>query len=134
MIFLLSMFLLGEKIMTIMSRFLISLVLMVTMSVGMAGGPTPVPMPYRQPHVSYVHYVDIYPGSLEDNINRLSREYGWPQVVWSVPDDYHWVGHVRVAANNLPDILRNILMNYPLQANFYEGNHVLVITPRTVSA
>lgn len=108
--------------MTIISRCLITFVvitvLMTTVSMGMAVGPS----------------ADMYPGSLQGNINRLSRVYGWPQVVWNVPDDYHWVGHVRVAANNLPDILRSILMNYPLQADFYEGNHILVIQPRTLPA
>lgn len=119
----------------IIIRFLVAIFLMVTASMSMAGGLTPVPMPYINSHAYHaVHYVDIYPGSLQQNIDRLAREYGWPQVVWNVPDDYHWVGHVRVAANNLPDILRNILTNYPLQANFYQGNHILVIQPRTVSA
>ena len=84
------------------------------------------------PYSQRVYGVEIYPGSLKGNIQRLADQYGWPQVIWNVPNDYHWIGYVRVAGNNLPDILRNILANYPLQANFYQGNHVLVIQPRTL--
>ncbi len=79
-------------------------------------------------------WVDVYPGSLKLNVIRLARAYGWKHIIWLSEDDYHWIGKVRVAANNLPDILNKILVDYPLQANFYEGNHVLVITPRTIQA
>ncbi len=78
------------------------------------------------------HFVTLYPGSLKNNIVRISQAYGWKQVIWSSQDDYRWIGQIRVAANNLPDILGQILKDYPLQANFYAGNHVLVIQPRTI--
>ncbi|PHQ78120.1 MAG: hypothetical protein COB66_09540 [Coxiella sp. (in: Bacteria)] len=87
---------------------------------------------YRRHSSVRLHYVNIYPGSLKTNIVRLSRAYGWKHIIWQSQDDYHWIGKVRVAANNLPDILKKILSDYPLQANFYAGNHVLVITPRTI--
>lgn len=83
-------------------------------------------------HMTSVHYIEVYPGSLKSNIVRLSRAYGWKHIIWQSQDDYHWIGKVRVAANNLPDILRKLLSDYPLQANFYDGNHVLVIKPRTI--
>ena len=79
-----------------------------------------------------VRYVMLYPGSLKANIIRLARDTGWKHIIWQSDDDFHWIGKVRVAAKNLPDILNNILKDYPLQANFYTGNHVLVIIPRTI--
>lgn len=117
-------------------QFLVAIALMPAIAAAIAQ-PVPIPVPvlvHIHVPVRPVHYVEIYPGSLRGNVIRLSQEYGWPQVMWTVPDDYHWVGQVRVAANNLPDILRKILMNYPLQADFYEGNHVIVIKPRTLQA
>jgi len=74
----------------------------------------------------------LYPGSLKNNITRIAAYYGWKNVVWSAPDDYNWVGTTRVRAANLQGILRKVLKDFPLQAVFYEGNHVLVITPRTL--
>ena len=86
----------------------------------------------RHHHHAQAHFIELYPGSLKTNVLRLSRAYGWKHIIWLSQDDYHWIGKVRVAANNLPDILGKILSDYPLQANFYEGNHVLVIKPRTI--
>lgn len=74
----------------------------------------------------------IYNGSLEENIKRISRAYGWSKVIWDVENDYQWVGTTRIRSTNLPNLLRQILQNYPLQAVFYRGNHVLVIQPRTL--
>lgn len=74
----------------------------------------------------------IYNGSLEENIKRIAREYGWRQVVWNVDNDYQWIGTTRIRATNLSSLLRQLLQDYPLQAVFYRGNHVLVIQPRTL--
>ena len=74
----------------------------------------------------------LYPGSLKANISRISAYYGWKDTVWVASVDYNWVGTTSVKAANLQGILRKILNDYPLQALFYEGNHVLVIAPRTL--
>lgn len=89
--------------------------------------------PSADAHAS-LHYVTLYPGSLKNNLVRIARAYGWKHIIWNSSEDYHWIGKIRVAANNLPDILRKLLKDYPLQANFYDGNHVLVIQPRTLQA
>lgn len=90
----------------------------------------------KHAHIVKTHtrMVTVYPGSLKQNIVRLSQSYGWQHIIWLPNADYHWIGKVRVAANNLPDILRQILSDYPLQADFYMGNHVLVIEPRTLQS
>ena len=74
----------------------------------------------------------IYSGSLKDNITRLAQHYGWQNVVWAVPHDYEWVGKTDINAQNFPDLLRQLLRNYPLQAVFYRGNHVLLVRARTL--
>lgn len=74
----------------------------------------------------------MYSGSLRANIIRLAHEYGWKQVVWTLPNDYRWVGDTVVDADTLPATLRVVLQNYPVQAQMYSGNHVLVIVPRTL--
>jgi len=74
----------------------------------------------------------VYPGSLRVNVERIAGQYGWRHVVWSLPEDYRWVGKTRIAARGLSGILGKLLQDYPLQAQFYEGNHVLVIIPRTI--
>ncbi len=89
---------------------------------------------HHKTHAKKRYHAEVYPGSLKLNVVRLARAYGWKHIIWESPDDYHWIGKVRVAARDLPDILKKILEDYPIQANFYEGNHVLVIVPRTIQA
>lgn len=72
-------------------------------------------------------------GSLRYNIIRVAREYGWNTVVWNAPEDYLWVGQTHIAASNLQNIMQQILCKYPLQAQFYYGNHVLAVVPRNLS-
>ena len=74
----------------------------------------------------------VYPGSLRTNINRIAKRFGWMQVVWRASYDYKWVGTTKLRAANLPDLLSQLIEDYPLQAVFYQGNHILVITPRTL--
>ena len=74
----------------------------------------------------------IYSGSLRTNITRIARAHGWKRVVWNVPNDYRWLGDTQLRAHNLPGILGQLLQDYPLQAIFYRGNHVLEIVPRTL--
>lgn len=83
----------------------------------------------RHHHLSHC---EVYPGSLRMNIERIAGKYGWHRVVWSLSEDYRWVGKTRIAAHGLTGILSKLLQDYPLQAQFYDGNHVLVITPRTI--
>lgn len=79
-----------------------------------------------------VKQVVFFPGSLKANVERVARQYGWKQVIWDSPDDYRWVAYTKIRKNKLQDILRVALVNYPLKAVFYKGNHVLVIKPRTM--
>ena len=76
--------------------------------------------------------IEIYPGSLKENVERIAAHYGWHQVVWDAPQDYRWVGYAQIQGENLSSVLRQLLADYPLQAVFYQGNHVLYIHPRTL--
>ena len=52
-------------------------------------------------------------------------------MIWQVPNDYRWAGEGKITANGFDHILAQLLKHYPIQAVFYEGNHVLVLVPRT---
>ncbi len=71
-------------------------------------------------------------GSLRANIERIAKNFGWYNIVWGVQNDYHWLGRTRIKGSNLSLAFANMLRHYPLQATFYQGNHVLVIGPRTL--
>ncbi len=86
--------------------------------------------PYYGKHAAPVQ-VTLVPGSLRANIERIGRQAGWKKVVWNSPDDFKWATYTKVKQDRLQDVLRMILADYPLQAIFYEGNHVLEIRPRT---
>lgn len=77
--------------------------------------------------------VTLYTGSLKDNIRSIARQNGWP-VIWGhgCNIDYRWFGNIKVVGASFQDVLRKILVGYPLQAVFYKGNHVIVIEPRTL--
>ena len=76
--------------------------------------------------------VALESGSLRANIERIAAQNGWEHVVWDLKNDYHWVGAVRITAGSLQGIMAQALANYPVQAVFYQGNHVLLIQPRTL--
>ena len=76
--------------------------------------------------------VNLTPGSLSDNIEQIARENGWTRVVWKSKKDYGWASQTRVTGESFYDITSKIIRDYPLQAVFYQGNHVLVIQPRTL--
>jgi hypothetical protein len=76
--------------------------------------------------------IGVYPGSLRENVERISAHYGWRQVIWDAPQDFRWVGFAQIQGDTLADVLRQLLNDYPLQAVFYQGNHVLYIHPRTL--
>jgi hypothetical protein len=83
-------------------------------------------------HHQHLSNAVVHPGSLRLNIQRIADKYGWHRVVWMLPQDYRWLGETRIMAHGLPGILEKLLTSYPVQAEFYEGNHVLVIHPRTI--
>lgn len=89
------------------------------------------PQVYHSPAKQQIR-VTIKPGSLHDNIVRIAKQNNWDQIVWKAPD-YNWAGKTTITAPRLQDIMKQLLNDYPLQAVFYEGNHVLLITPRTLS-
>jgi hypothetical protein len=87
----------------------------------------------RMPESQTFNTLTFYPGSLKENIQRIAKECGWNVVVWKTPYDYNWVGTTHFVDSYLPDILHKVLNGFPLQAVFYEGNHILVIVPRNIS-
>ena len=74
--------------------------------------------------------VDVHSGSLKQNVTRIVKEAGWETAVWKMPYDYKWVGDVQITANDIQGVLTKLLEGYPVQAVFYNANHVVAFTPR----
>ncbi|MDF2867586.1 MAG: Toxin co-regulated pilus biosynthesis protein [Gammaproteobacteria bacterium] len=68
--------------------------------------------------------------SLKSVITDLISHCGWKTLVWDFDFDYHLAGDVTIQANNIADALGQLLVNYPLQAVFYDGNKVVKMQPR----
>ena len=58
------------------------------------------------------------------------RQAHWGQVVWSLPYDYRWMGVTHIQGDSVQVVLGKLLANYPVQAVFYEQNHVVQIKAR----
>jgi len=87
------------------------------------------PKPYiPPPKPENVYYVST--GSLRDNVIHIVDQSEWGRVIWNVPYDYRWVGNLTIHAISVQDALTQLLDQYPVQATFYEENHVVAITPR----
>lgn len=74
----------------------------------------------------------IYPGSLKQNVQRILNDAGWQKVVWGVPYDYSWVGQTQISGSSVQNVMQQLLAHYPLQAVFYDENHVVLIRSREV--
>lgn len=74
-------------------------------------------------------WATVLPGSLKANIQRIVRPYGWT-VAWDVHYDFNFVGKVQIRSSSIEGILQALLANYPLQAVFFQGNHVVEIRSR----
>ena len=85
-----------------------------------------------QENIGSKRAVTLYTGSLRDNIARVAHRYGWKKVVWLPKHDYRWVGQTSVKRSSVYTVFSRVLKEYPLQAVFYKGNHVLVITSRNI--
>lgn len=109
----------------------------VTPKAGVVDMPTATATPVSYPKNVIVRQkplrgAELYPGSLRENIERIAAHYGWHRVIWDAPQDFRWVGHARIQGDSLASILHQLLEDYPLQAVFYQGNHVLYIHSRTL--
>jgi len=120
-----------------MKKFL-WLVLFVFTQIAMANGGAPFLTRDLEPVKNQESFrlvtVVMQPGSLRDNIERIAGDNGWTRVVWSNTKDYNWVGQTKVTGESFAAVMKKIIEDYPLQAVFYLGNHVLLIQPRTIQA
>lgn len=96
-------------------------------------GPMPaIPCPVVPvaPVISDVFIAEVHTGSLKRNIERIVRDAGWGTPVWKMNYDYNWRGDVTITGNDVQSVLSKLLEPYPLQAVFYNANHVVAVMPR----
>lgn len=118
-------------------KAVLSILLVGCVGIAMALSKTPLRSDTRVNHYAPHHHwksrsITLYSGSLRDNISRVARQYGWKKVVWLPNQDYRWVGQARLKHQSVYSVFSRVLKHYPLQAVFYKGNRVLVITSRNI--
>lgn len=105
-----------------------------TPSVDMIYGKGPlVAMPCPSANAVLGERPVIYPlhtGSLKANVAQMIKESGWGTLVWNVPNDYRWMGNISITATSIQGALDQLLAPYPVQAVFYDTNHIIDIEPR----
>jgi hypothetical protein len=106
---------------------------LMVMQLPLLAAPSPSPSSLPVPVVAPVRSITLQPGPLRAQLTAIVQEWGWQQVVWQLPHDYQWYGHVQFQSNTLPALLNKLLAPYPIQAVLYQGNHVLVFVPRRVA-
>jgi hypothetical protein len=74
--------------------------------------------------------VEVMDGSLKANVERIVNKAGWGKPIWDMEYDFNWTGDVTITGRDVQSILSKLLDPYPLQAKFYESNHVVAIYPR----
>ncbi|MBB72628.1 MAG: hypothetical protein CMF50_09550 [Legionellales bacterium] len=87
--------------------------------------------PYRKVKVKPPIEIAIRPGSLRENVNRVVRRGGEGyRVIWELPNDYNWVGRETMTGYDTKEVLAKLLQPYPVQAVFYQENHIIAIKQR----
>lgn len=87
------------------------------------------PKPAPKPVVPMMIYT-VKPGSLKKNVETIVGQSHWGSVVWNLPFDYNWVGTTTLRAPDVQGILAQLLKPYPVEAVFYEQNHVVSVVAR----
>ncbi len=72
------------------------------------------------------------PGSLKENVERIVAQSHWGTVVWNLPIDYNWNGTMTITAPDVQGAIAQLLANYPVQATFYDKNHIVSVEARRV--
>ncbi len=91
--------------------------------------PTPVAKPVSPPPKPLFTAVAM-PGSLKANVERIVAQSHWGTVVWNLPIDYNWEGTMTITAPDVQGALSQLLAQYPVQAIFYDKNHIVSIEAR----
>ena len=113
-------------------RIVIFLLLIFSISGSNTWAATEIPLEVSRVQAKLHNPHRFVDGSLRENIIRVASQFGWTTVVWDAPNDYLWVGETEFQHQDLKNILAVALNQLPLQATFYHGNHVLVISTRTL--
>jgi hypothetical protein len=95
--------------------------------------PAPVVKPVPPPPPPKPKFVTTaMPGSLKDNVERIVAQSHWGTVVWNLPIDYDWNGTMTITADNVQGAIAQLLAHYPVQATFYDKNHIVSVEARRV--
>lgn len=71
----------------------------------------------------------VYPGTLKSNLQRIMKTQNW-KMLWNSKYDYHVISEATIHGRNFQDALNKLLLNYPMQAVFYNQNDIMTIVSR----
>jgi len=78
------------------------------------------------PKATTLYHLNIVPGSLKGNLERIMRNKSW-DLRWLVPYDYHVDGHANFIGKDLNEALEKLIQYYPVRIVFYEGNKIMTV-------
>ncbi len=93
---------------------------------------TATPVVKAKPAPKPLFQTTALPGSLKGNVERMVAQSHWGTVVWNLPVDYNWQGTMPISAPDIQGALQQLLAQYPVQAVFYDENHIVSVEPRRV--
>lgn len=73
--------------------------------------------------------IEVYPGTLKTNLERIMKNSPY-KLLWKSNYDYRVISQATIRGKNFDDALNKLLMNYPVEAIFYEQNDIMTIVPR----
>ena len=96
--------------------------------------PVAAPLPIIKKPPVMITMLTLEPGTLKENIERINQTLPYPwDIKWKGNNDYRVIGSATVMGKDLYEALDKILQYYPLRAEFYTKNHVLLIVPGSAS-
>jgi len=73
--------------------------------------------------------ITVYPGTLKSNLERIMKNSTY-KLLWNSKYDYRVVNQATIRGKSFDDALNRFLVNYPVEAVFYEQNNIMTIVPR----
>lgn len=83
--------------------------------------PVPPPVPVD---VS----IDVLPGRLSENVERLSLKQGWKKPAWQIKGDYVIDAGYTLRGKTFEEVMAKLLMLHPVEADINSAEHKIYVT------
>lgn len=99
--------------------------LMTADAVNQVSPATPTAASVKAPPITFA----ITAGSLKDNLDRLTHQYGW-MPVWKLENDYNVLTNFSLTATDFKDGIGQLVAPYHISVEFWDLNQVAEFTNR----